>query len=1250
MDAVVNIQEKLKVCQTESERKLLEQQYDEAMRNIDDKQLNYKFSSFDEISDFEYYPDINDPEFNQKIFNKKEFRDHITGKRTSVTSSLIDDMIFRKTPSQNFTANFISENTPYNGILLWHGVGIGKTCTALSIAENFHDYVVTHKKKIIILTPSDTLRETWRNEIFNITKEINKYKKNIRSNVQCTGDRYTKEIQYDWKQVVNLKPKELEETYKKLRKKVNKIINQYYEILGYQMLVNKIENEMKQINIFDKSKPEYERINYIRRRFSNTVIIMDEAHFIRDSPDTEEEKNKLATPYIEMIARYAENTKIILSTATPMYNLANEIIWLLNILLMNDKRATIKDDDIFNVNGSFKEPIQISKMKLVNAAQGYISYVRSENPFDFPLKLEPDQNDIHTYTPNQQIEYYQGNYRQIPKTAKMIKGIKFYKSPMNNYQFSTYLKVINDERFLLGFGTNVRQASDIVFPNIDNINDTKLLIGEKGFNRCITYDKTSKKYVYNGNIEPFLNESLLKNYSSKFSTILECIKKSKGIIFIYSQFVVSGIKTIAMMLEENGFKQRVKPNEIEHTFQSTNNIKKDNDYYVKKIGDDAGTIKKYSELKSDEKQNYSPATYIYLSSETKSILDDLIRVSNNDNNNYGQNVKIILGSPVTGQGLNFKNIREVHIVDPWFHFNSLEQSIGRAIRRGSHNALPLEERNTTIYIHTATVPIDNPKYKNVETTDEHTYRLAYVKAEDIAEVQRLLKENAIDCENNFYGNVYLKDDYENMPRRIRDSRNNERDVNIYDKDNSLICDLRQCLYKCRTKDKLINRKTLLDFATFTPEHQSNKKVIFKEIIKQIFINDMTYDEDSIINEIMKMAQYMGYLSPNINQKDLELNKNIIYQCLTEMINDKEFVYNYEFRPGLINVYKGSYVFTPIELNDMDKNLPLTYRDFPNIQREPKFDDIKEAMCIREKPKLKEIKLAPELEEKEYERKVSTQDMTDINKFIELETMAKNYINKHFSYYKEVPDNKYIPSVEKLIIYKFQSLFESYYSTTDKYRILKTIIIKIFNKHDLHPLEQVILTLYDTPKKNTYIIRDGSNIIGLKEVYIRSDDKKSKALIQNIYMKYMDTELEPIVDEKINEKYKWKPFINNSKQVGWLEPNRAGNEIIFYIFNDIEQKLTGDIKQDLRFRITGAKCKSGSKQQNTSEKEQVADLVKLIRNGDIKDSKPKTRDDLCGELELLLRHRDNIDGSDTIRYFYRMEENDFVDFLRKPIKK
>ena len=83
------------------------------------------------------YPDIEDKAFLSKLLRKREFRESLQPKITD--ASLKQDVCrvqeFEYTPVQRFISQFMSPKTPYNGMLLYHGVGVGKTCTAVLVAE-----------------------------------------------------------------------------------------------------------------------------------------------------------------------------------------------------------------------------------------------------------------------------------------------------------------------------------------------------------------------------------------------------------------------------------------------------------------------------------------------------------------------------------------------------------------------------------------------------------------------------------------------------------------------------------------------------------------------------------------------------------------------------------------------------------------------------------------------------------------------------------------------------------------------------------------------------------------------------------------------------------------------------------------------------------------------------------------------------------------------------------------------------------
>ena len=92
------------------------------------------------------YPSLNDPEFNKKLVLKKEFLDtkqDLQIEPVQEKSDILCNSEFELAPHQMFVRNFLSFQTPYNGLLLFHGLGTGKTCSAISVCEDTKDNAPT---------------------------------------------------------------------------------------------------------------------------------------------------------------------------------------------------------------------------------------------------------------------------------------------------------------------------------------------------------------------------------------------------------------------------------------------------------------------------------------------------------------------------------------------------------------------------------------------------------------------------------------------------------------------------------------------------------------------------------------------------------------------------------------------------------------------------------------------------------------------------------------------------------------------------------------------------------------------------------------------------------------------------------------------------------------------------------------------------------------------------------------------------
>jgi hypothetical protein len=261
--------------------------------------------------------------------------------------------LFEVTPVQRFVASFMHPRTPYNGVLLYHGVGVGKTCAAIQAAEAYLD--VYSNQKVMIVAPKN-IQEGFRRTIFDITRVKIGDGTIPNQSDQCTGTTY-----------LRLTGTLFETDPKVIENLVAKAINTRYEFYGYIRLANEISKTMKRAQTRRLSSEytlAHAEADELRERFGYRLLIIDEAHNVRDvgassSEDGESEDidtlddketeagGKVLTAKLRKLVEVVDGMKLMLMTATPMFNSVREIVFLMNLLLLNDKKATIREDLIF---------------------------------------------------------------------------------------------------------------------------------------------------------------------------------------------------------------------------------------------------------------------------------------------------------------------------------------------------------------------------------------------------------------------------------------------------------------------------------------------------------------------------------------------------------------------------------------------------------------------------------------------------------------------------------------------------------------------------------------------------------------------------------------------------------------------------------------------------------------------------------------------------------------------------------------
>jgi len=884
------------------------------------------------------YPSLDDPDFNIKIAERKEFNDtRYEGKVKDVEAEAdhLCSADFELAPHQLFVRNFLSFMTPYNSLLLYHGLGSGKTCSAIGVGEEMRAYIKQMGiNQRIIVVASPNVQENFKLQLFDDRKlKLVDGLWNIKT---CTGNRLLKEIN----------PMSMRGLSKeKVVRQVRRVINNSYLFLGYIEFANYVA-KIGDVRGMEGDGKEI-RTRRLQRYFNNRLIIIDEVHNIRV---TDENKDKKVAVELLKLVETVKGLRLLLLSATPMYNSYKEIIWLINLMNINDRRAGIESRNVFDKNGNFlvaADGTEVGKELLERKAIGYVSFVRGENPYAFPYRIFPklfasSNSILGSVYPSQQLnekaivhglehidvfgvdigEYQRRGYQYIMKAIR--KGVREGVPP--------YREMPNFEN-MDSFGYTMLQrpleALNIVYPNKkltdddeEGTLDPKMLVGKAGLGHTFKYQEIGgikRGFEYKGTVfGRILAPNNIGKYSSKIHNIVRNAITADGIILIYSQYIDGGLIPIALALEELGYTRYIGSGGKSRSLFKT-------------APTDAIDYKTF-----EPRDGYSgdgpfqPARYAMITGD-KSISPNNIeevRAATNDSNVNGSNVKVVLISQAGSEGLDFIGIRQVHVLEPWYNMNRVEQIIGRAVRWCSHKLLPFTKRNVEIYLYGTRL---TEELESEEAADLYIYRTAETKAIKIGQVARVLKETAVDCLLNLEQTNFT---VENVNQTVRQELASGANIayQVGDRPYSVACDyMETCSYSCKPDARINERAVVLDTFNEGFIMMNTDKIIQR--IRQLMRERFFYDKMQLIAHINSVRKY-----PLVQ----------IDAALTQLVDDKnEYITDMYGRLGNL-VNKGDlYLFQPLELMDTDASMferrtPLQFKN-EIVQIAPRIGDYTAAL-------------------------------------------------------------------------------------------------------------------------------------------------------------------------------------------------------------------------------------------------------------------------------------------------------------------
>ncbi len=821
------------------------------------------------------YPDTDDPRFHEKLFRKREFLENkqksIKQQQEELDEQGIDacntEQEFELSPVQRFISRYLSPQCPYLGALLYHGVGVGKTCAAVATAEA---YLQTYPyRKVIIIAPPN-IQPGFRRTIFDLDSVKISEDENVPNTLSgCTGNYYLKATGTEYEKDRNV-----------IKNRVNALIDSRYEFYGYIQFARYIEDSAKE-GAYVKTA--------ISREFDGRLVIIDEAHNLRNVPGessgdnldstgdegSQSEAGKKLVPILEKkLLKFSHGMKLMLMTATPMYNNYLEIINLLNLLLLNDKKGRLSQPEIFNPDGSWvtdESGREVGKEMLGVVASKYVSFMRGENPLLFPVRLFPLKVEkLKTwprFPPNATSE-------EIPK----LEQVRTRRLPLVPVQYEgkslqNYLNMIDTAVRSGGISVaaidKMVQSGNWIFPAEEGV-PIEQRVGEPGFDSTFksATDKDGKlaqpvQYESRRGNNDFLKVPALKQISAKANFFIERARTAQGVIFLYSRFIKSGAIPLALCLEANGYL----PYGRSTGFLKNSGIREE-DYQC------AFCSKKKREHRGlkEDKHAFKVAQYILLTGSASVSPNNaaMVKVARSSENFMGGQVKIIIGSQVAGEGIDLRFIREIYVFDSWFHLNKMEQIIGRGVRTCSHSMLDskkvtdedgeelyFSQKNCTIYLLVNTLPESEDR----ETADLYMYRNAMNKATQVGIVSRALKEYALDCNLNILANQLPNEEEGGLGSQQHiDAQGiwnhpKRREVVVNDVPFTAMCDWIECGYNCKLdeetvrpplidlKDKDVDSSTYDEYAAKV--HESS----IKRAIRALFSLQTSYQFEDLVEAL-----------------------------------------------------------------------------------------------------------------------------------------------------------------------------------------------------------------------------------------------------------------------------------------------------------------------------------------------------------------------------------------------------------------
>ena len=705
-------------------------------------------------------------------------------------------------PQQRIVARYLSSDSPYRGLLLYHGLGSGKSCAAIVVAEALRRY----SKGIVVFLPA-SLRSNFVEEVCN-----------------CPGLKWSRAASDgEWKQTAESQSSDKSSYFKdlspaqqqSLRKQVRDRAESMFSFFNYN--ASNIGDKMAALL---RQDPHY---------FDGKVVIIDEAHNFVSRVVNE---GQLKPAYEAMLAARLE--RIVLLSGTPIVNKPLELSFLINLVrgyswiyeakVQSANPGGVRElpgilnqmpevdeyffDEVDNVlrvqlvppgfervtSGSGAYLVKRSKASSDAEALARLSTALSAKGLAFASAakrslvpaLPMDEDEFERFFIKEQVDSGTGATRYVVDngmwlTKRMLGCVSYHESqdpdlfpkleateivgaPMSTLQFTEYMAARQterrQERVMKSIASKASSSSassgfdGLWNKSMHTYRSASRMLCNFVFPKAIERPKRSKKEaLFAAQVRKAMDAVAklpralvedLSQHSPKFAAMLERFASSKGTCLVYSEFrTIEGIGLLKLALDANGYQQLTLRADPEKGLVLNSGGLIDPakpKYIIYNDVDDKEMNETLKQMFNSEWQNV-PA----------SLKKELEHLKMPTDNLRGQLCKLFMVTKSGAEGITLKNVRQVHLLEPFWHHNRITQVIGRAVRANSHAALPPAERSVRVFLYVSRFTPEQLADRTVRfqdkglTSDEHVLRVSAMKKEIVDDLLSAVRAAAIDC-------------------------------------------------------------------------------------------------------------------------------------------------------------------------------------------------------------------------------------------------------------------------------------------------------------------------------------------------------------------------------------------------------------------------------------------------------------------------------------------------------------------------